>query len=284
MLHEVRRAGWSSPMYLPDIDGDAFREAGFTLAALGWLYSDGSFLYEQVCEAIAVHVVQAGHGIFSVGGTDYKAGPGDMFTFFPGNHYRYFDSPDAPMRYGWFRMTGRLAVDVLASAGIMQSSPLVQGEFADAIEPLLREAAEVYAAPSTPPLYPQAAAWRLADAIQRASVPRQVERSVPMAEAARALMEEHLMSGVTVDEVAGKLGITRSTLFRKFRERYSVSPKEYLDSVRIERARRLLVQSTAPVKEIAALCGYEDSHYFSRTFKRQVGLTPSEVRATSGRT
>jgi transcriptional regulator GlxA family with amidase domain len=92
-------------------------------------------------------------------------------------------------------------------------------------------------------------------------------------------MEEQMMSGITVDEIARKLGVTRSTLFRKFRDRYRVSPKEHLDTVRIERARRLLIQSNAPIRDIAGICGYEDGHYFSRAFKRQIGCTPSEARA-----
>jgi transcriptional regulator GlxA family with amidase domain len=107
------------------------------------------------------------------------------------------------------------------------------------------------------------------------SVPKQ-ERNI--AEVARTLIDHRYMTAMSVDEIARQLRVDRSTLFRKFREAYDMSPKAYLDSVRLERARKLLTQSRATVRETAMLCGFEDSHYFSRVYKNAFGHPPSEER------
>ena len=56
------------------------------------------------------------------------------------------------------------------------------------------------------------------------------------------------------------------------------SPKEVLDGLRIERAKRLLLSSNGSVKEVAAACGYASEAYFSRAFKARTGHPPGTWR------
>ena len=53
---------------------------------------------------------------------------------------------------------------------------------------------------------------------------------------------------------------------------------EYLTNIRIDKAKELLEKSDLSMKEICAMCGYSDPNYFSRTFKKNVGLTPTEYK------
>ena len=66
---------------------------------------------------------------------------------------------------------------------------------------------------------------------------------------------------------------------RMFIKETGVSPKDYLTALRITQAKKLLKKQNEthlPINVIGALCGYYDSRYFSRIFKREVGMTPME--------
>jgi len=59
-----------------------------------------------------------------------------------------------------------------------------------------------------------------------------------------------------------------------FKSEIKMSPKDFLQSIRIEHAKMLLENSTKPVHEICILCGYTDPYYFSRIFKKRCGYPP----------
>jgi YesN/AraC family two-component response regulator len=70
-------------------------------------------------------------------------------------------------------------------------------------------------------------------------------------------------------------------LFRKYRDG---TPVRYLTALRMNEAKRLLSQLTElEVKSVGELVGYPDQFYFSRTFKRSTGMSPTEFRASKGR-
>ena len=56
------------------------------------------------------------------------------------------------------------------------------------------------------------------------------------------------------------------------------SPKDYCRNLRMEKAKALLFQSTFPVKEIAALCGYKDPFNITNAFRHSAGISPREYR------
>jgi len=69
--------------------------------------------------------------------------------------------------------------------------------------------------------------------------------------------------------------------FRKaFKKVVGLSPSQYLQQLRIEKASQLLLQTPMTVAEVAHQAGYESEFYFSRIFKQKTGLSPSEYRKT----
>lgn len=79
-------------------------------------------------------------------------------------------------------------------------------------------------------------------------------------------------------EIARRHGISASTLRRRWFEVLKVTPGRYLLNLRLQNARRLLVETALPVGEIAAQTGFQDMFYFSRRFKLETRLTPSQYR------
>lgn len=82
-----------------------------------------------------------------------------------------------------------------------------------------------------------------------------------------------------VSDIADYVGISRNYLFTLFKESMGHSPREYIISFRLSRARELLAGTEYPVDGICYACGYEDPAGFSRAFKKKYHMTPIGYRA-----
>ena len=80
---------------------------------------------------------------------------------------------------------------------------------------------------------------------------------------------------IDINDVAGSAGISRSHLYRLFVQHTSMPPNEYLMRFRINKAVELLEHSSLSVGEIAYSTGFSDQLYFSRVFKKYMGVPPS---------
>lgn len=85
----------------------------------------------------------------------------------------------------------------------------------------------------------------------------------------------------SIDSTARSLGLSPGRFTRLFRDLHGVPPKRWLSRCRMERACRLLVESDASVQQIAGDLGYSDLFFFSRHFKRHVGMSPLAWRRSS---
>lgn len=89
---------------------------------------------------------------------------------------------------------------------------------------------------------------------------------------------EHYQEPVQIEEYAASLHKTAGWFIRSFRLYTGVTPMQYIISVRMANAQNLLQSSEYNITEIAAMVGYDNPLYFSRLFKRQTGISPSEYR------
>ena len=83
---------------------------------------------------------------------------------------------------------------------------------------------------------------------------------------------------VSLDQAAEAMGMSSFYFSRFFRTSYNQTFLEYLTAYRIDRAVELLQQTDIPVREIAVRVGYTDANYFTKVFKRHLGVTPTEYR------
>lgn len=81
-----------------------------------------------------------------------------------------------------------------------------------------------------------------------------------------------------VARMAVHSGLPERTFKRRFKAATGFSPVEYVQTLRVEEAKQLLERTMLPVDEISAAVGYEDTAFFRRLFKRQVGITPARYR------
>jgi AraC-like DNA-binding protein len=83
----------------------------------------------------------------------------------------------------------------------------------------------------------------------------------------------------TTEQAARAIGVRPAEFVRQFRQLTGVSPLRFRSALRIDRAKRLLLQNDLPVTDVALQCGYDSLGTFIRMFTRRVGLPPSAFRA-----
>lgn len=92
-------------------------------------------------------------------------------------------------------------------------------------------------------------------------------------------MRLHFSRGITVEELARQVPISRSVLYRLFIDEVGHSMVEELGRVRINHAKKLLTETKLRIGEISKQCGFNGNISFSRAFQNAIGESPSEYRA-----
>ena len=103
----------------------------------------------------------------------------------------------------------------------------------------------------------------------------------PAIAAAVRHIRERACEGLHVSELLKKLPISRPVLERRFRKYLSRSPQAEIRRVQIARAKRLLVETDLPLKNIASMVGFAHAEYLSVVFKRETGITPGTYRRSA---
>lgn len=102
------------------------------------------------------------------------------------------------------------------------------------------------------------------------------------ADCIRYINEHFCDPELNVEMICRESFTSASSLQRAFRTHFGISPKQYIDRLRMNRALELLTDDELSVKEIAFACGFEDEKYFSRAFKKKYGYPPSQLRNNIG--
>lgn len=100
--------------------------------------------------------------------------------------------------------------------------------------------------------------------------------------ARRALREGFMRADFSIDGLAEEMGISRRYLETLFSRCYGTTPKAYLLSLKMERAKELLLSERLMLKDIALMLGYSDCYHFSKIFKAKTGYTPGQYRRSRG--
>ncbi len=90
------------------------------------------------------------------------------------------------------------------------------------------------------------------------------------------LLQESVYTTCSIDELVAKTALSPSAAYRLFKKAKGITPGAYLQGLRISEAKLLLRRGALTITQIASLLGYASIHHFSRAFKREVGLSPSD--------
>ena len=94
------------------------------------------------------------------------------------------------------------------------------------------------------------------------------------------ISEKYSCADFSIKELAESCNLSEAHFRRLFMQIYHTSPRKFITSYRLEKAKQLLTQSNISINQICKLCGFVNAYYFSRVFKADIGMTPSEYKKT----
>lgn len=93
-----------------------------------------------------------------------------------------------------------------------------------------------------------------------------------------AFIERHYAEELSLQGMSERFYLSREYISRRFKQQYGVNLSDYLLSIRMLEAKRLLETSRQRIYEVAQAVGFSDDKYFRKVFKKQIGITPNEYR------
>ena len=112
----------------------------------------------------------------------------------------------------------------------------------------------------------------------RTVMTRKEEQSSSIIDRAKDYIAGHYSKDISLDDVSREVDISPYYFSKVFKEATGENFIEYLTNVRISKAKEMLQAGDSSMKEICSAVGYSDPNYFSRTFKKNVGVTPTEFK------
>lgn len=197
--------------------------------------------------------------------------PGDMVIFEPGYVYSYQSTQ--PATYLWVHFTGAEACELIGVSRLKCNAGIHIGlheEVNDCFRKLFREFI----------LHDEAA-----DRISNCLLQEILALSGRFAEGkghtplkALEYIHSHIHEEIVVEELA-QLERMSATAFRMaFKQHTGTAPNDYIIAQKLSAACRLLAQTDSSVSEVAMEVGYHDPYYFSRVFKKKMGIAPLRYR------
>ncbi|MDY2977019.1 MAG: AraC family transcriptional regulator, partial [Oscillospiraceae bacterium] len=96
-------------------------------------------------------------------------------------------------------------------------------------------------------------------------------------------MKKRYQSKVTLEDTALYVGLSPSYFSKVFKEEMGCTFNHYLNELRINKSKSLLLSGNATLVEICSQSGFEDQSYFTKVFKKRTGVTPGKFRERRGR-
>lgn len=211
----------------------------------------------------------------AAGDEPFVCGPADALLLPPGRSCAL--TADGAYQADYLLLAGDLAAALLEETG--QAGGLRLPGCGEAV----RAAAAVLRHPGrsgqTDPLAASATAYQLLMQLYRHSVPAPTDAYPPLVRDAIAIMQHEFAYLYGVEELAGRLMVTKHHLIRVFSAAVGMPPGQYLTRVRIEEAKKLLHSRDATLELVAAATGFSSAGYFGKVFRRETGVTPARYAA-----
>lgn len=266
---------WSAH-FLPDAN---LRDTGLVCREAGGHANTGSWLPRRSLSMHALVFVEDGCGVYidDANASGIRVNAPAVISLFPATAHEY-GPVDPGWRVRWILFEGIATRAYEASALWTRAEPVqpATDQLASRLDEPFRRLRELAASPSR---RSQALASTLTHQLLRIAA-EETTTEARTESILEAVVAQAVEPG-SLRERAGAIGIDPATLEREIRSASGLPPHEFVIRVRLARAQHLLAESLAPVRSIATQVGYDDPAYFSRIFRRRVGMSPSVFRQES---
>lgn len=248
------------------------------LKSAGFFTSSGNSHFIMTPSHFGPHVITRGRGTLSWPGGECELKAGSVFALYPGMRVSFWDTPESPWQYYWLHITGEDVEAFANICGFHSDSPILASKH---FRKLLHSVKDLWAwldpKRAAHPYVIQAKLYQFAALCSTfADTLEQRKHLESVVEQAKFLIDSQLHSAINIIEIATILSVSRTTLFYAFRNELGISPMDYLNQKRIDKAKTILLNhQDYRIADVARACGFTHEKYFMRRFKEATGQTPS---------
>ena len=225
--------------------------------------------------------VTLGYCVADIGGEIYKLSRGDMLFYRPNEPQYYVFENKSKCNSFWIHFSGTGVPDMIAKAGLSNGNVFHLGDISAIETTHIKLIVETQAKQRGYEQFVLSYMQLILALVYRAlPVNEQSNEVITDERMAKVLnvIERLYYQNFDIDYYAGICGIGRDRFMHLFKDTVGVPPNRYIIGVRIKNAKRMLSSTGMPVGEIAERCGFTDPLYFSRTFRKYTGVSPSDYR------
>ena len=206
---------------------------------------------------------------------------GDFILLFPGEWHNYHPNQETGWYEHWLGFSGSYADQLVKNGFLSVTNPIINVGHSTELKNLFSMAISYTL--EQPSGYQQLLSGIVQFALGLCFVQSQRIRFknaeiVDKINHARQIMGERYNEEFSMESIAKIIGLNYTTFRIEFKKYTGLSPKSYIEGLRINHAKALLKDTDLSSKEIAYQVGYNTPYYFCLTFKKKTGMTPTEFR------
>ena len=241
----------------------------------------GHYTIRETIGEYIVFYCHSGSGWLRMAERLHHITPGDVTFVLKDMAHEYGADETTPWSIYWSHFGGQQADQLLQLAQVTASEPVIHvGERMQVLSLFAALAETLQSGYSLHHLIKAAATLRhlLSElALLHVYAPAQDTKGLDVEQTINYMLE-HLTETYTLDELAAQAHLSRSHFSHQFRLSTGYAPIDYLIRLKIQKACEFLETTPTTIEQISAILGYQDPYYFSRLFKKIVGMPPSEYR------
>jgi len=227
--------------------------------------------------------ITSGEGVFSSNETSKTTlKEGTLFILFPGMWHSYRPLPETGWEAYWVGFNGDFIKNLTEKDFLNPNYPFYNVGYNESIVKLFQEINENLKReePGSQALLGGIVIHLLGTLIHfRKNEAFSNKAFISLINKAKVIMREHVSTNITAEEIAVKLNMSYSWFRRTFKVYTGFSPNQFMNQLKIQKAKELLAQTNDSVKLIALQLNFESTGYFSVFFKRETSQSPLEYRA-----
>lgn len=258
------------------------------MAVVGGGYEECAPNYAVQRSTFPFHVIEwvvGGSGKLNLAGSEIDLRPGMSYCYGPGAPHAIRTNEANPMRKHFVAFMGRSANHACEEAQLLSGTSRMlahEPRLAFAFEALLRDGST--GKPSSQALCVSLLRYLIQVLAVTPEAPQHgSDQAYETYQRCEALLTEHAAQIASLTQLAEACDVSKSYLCRLYQRFSDISPYQRLLRLRMTAAAELLVDSEAPIGEVAQEMGYVDPFHFSRSFKSVLGVSPSQFRAYQAR-
>lgn len=228
-----------------------------------------------------LHYVFEGEGVLHIDGKEFVVKKNQFFLLPPNVLVYYQANEDNPWHYAWIQFHGFKSTEILEKIGVTRKQPIYtpveqNEELKDAvIEMILHREKEYTCIAFMYLLFDMMNKW--AGKMEKEKEKKQ--QTLNYVREAIEFINLKYCEPIMVQHIADHCGVDRAYLSKIFKYATGNTLQEYLIQFRIKRAKQLLKETDLSVQYVSYSVGYNDPFTFSKVFKKQQGVSPSEWRS-----